>query len=315
MDPRPSPGDAAPFEDAVRPIVVGVGSDGRSMSAVMWATEEAERTGHGLRLVTARNHDLALRGDDEPLRNDLAGLARRLTLVDLEHQVRVGSPADVLLEAAADSAFVVLGRRGLGAFHRRLVGGTSVAVATLSPVPVVVVPEAWIQPSFCSRPVVLGLEPHDITELREIGAPETHGDVIDFAFERAEYLGVPLHVVSAWGVPPAFMRNAKAIAACRERFATDLQDRLRPWRQAFPGVDVQADSVAAAALPALLEAELPAQLTVVGRHAGHHMPGGALGATPRALVQRSRRPVAVVPVPDAMPPHRRFDPTNEKEPS
>jgi len=298
MDLSPSAGEhVEPLRD-LRPIVVGVSPDGRGASAVVWAADEAQRTGRTLRLVSAgRSH-----GPKQPSSgHDLVGLAHRLTLGDVEHRVVAGTPADVLLEAASDGALVVVGRRGFSRLRRRLIGGTSLTLATSSPTPVVVVPESWVQPSMCAAPVVVGVVPHDITKLREVAEPDELRDLIGFALRRAADLRVPLHVVSAWSVPPAFARNPVAVAACRERFALDLEERLASWREVWSEVDVQAWSLAASPPSALLQAERPAQLTVIGRHAGRHLLGTGLGSTTRTMLQRSRRPVAVVPLPDPDP--------------
>jgi hypothetical protein len=170
-------------------------------------------------------------------------------------------------------------------------------VVTHATVPVVVVPETWIQPEFCAAPIVLGLEPKDITMDSELDRTDPVHEAIAFAFDQAADRGVPLRVVSAWTVPPAFVRNPREIAACHRRFAADLEARVQPWRDARPEVEVDLWTVAAAAPLALLHAGRTAQLTVIGRPAHPHLPS----AVARALVHRSRRPVAVIPVADSQP--------------
>lgn len=288
------------------PIVVGVDLAGRSTSAVVWAAEEAERSGRPLRLVSVR--DAAPEQEAESLHHGLAGLARRLVVSDVEHRVCVGSPVDRLLEAAEHASLLVLGRRSMSPVHRLVASSTSLAVAGRSPVPVIVVPEPWLQPSLSSAPLVLGLEPDDITSAGA-GAPAPAADrdgLLDFAFARAARLRVPLIVVSAWDVPAPYARSPLDIASCQPRYQAALEARLAPWREAHPEVEAVAKTAADAPVHALLHAGQVAQLTVLGRRAdGHHLPGSALGPTARRVLQGARRPVAVVPLHHNKQPIRR----------
>jgi len=279
--------------DLDRPLVVGVAPDGRSASAVVWAAEEANRTGRPLVLVTAEDGE---RG--EPLGDhDMASVARRLTLSDVQHLVKDGRASRVILDEAADSAaLTVVGRRGMSLLRRSVVGGTSLTVVTESPCPVIMVPEEWIQPGLCSEPIALGLIPDDLFEEERVGDDDPQRSVIDFAFTRADSMRVPLQVTSAWGIPPSLVRNPAEIARCRDRFAEQLGRRLAVWCDLHPDVQVHLHSQAANPLDALLEAEGEAQLTVVGRHSGTMPPPFGLGSTTRALIRRAHRPVAVIPV-------------------
>lgn len=58
--------------------------------------------------------------------------------VEVERRVVLGLPAKVLLEAAADTDLVVVGRRGLGGFKGMLLGSVSQHVVQHAPCPVVV---------------------------------------------------------------------------------------------------------------------------------------------------------------------------------
>jgi nucleotide-binding universal stress UspA family protein len=279
--------------DLDRPLVVGVAPDGRSASAVVWAAEEANRTGHPLLLVTARDDEDVDASSD----HDLASVARRLTLVDVQHLVQDGRASRVILDAIAESsALTVVGRRGMSLLRRTAVGGTSLTVVTQSPCPVIMVPEEWSQPGLCAEPIALGLTPDDLFEEQRVGDDDPQRAVIEFAFQRADAMRVPLLVASAWGIPPSLLRNPGEIARCRDRFAQLLALRLTGWRDRYPGVEVDLHSQAANALAALLEIESGAQLTVVGRHSGTTPPSSGLGSTTRALIRRAHRPVAVIPV-------------------
>ena len=140
-----------------RQIVVGVDTRGRSVSALVWAVEEAERDGTALTLVAARPDSAA--GRDPLGQHDVATLARRLTVTDVKTQQIGGDPVGVLLRAAAEADLIAVGCRSLRPAERMVVGGTSQAVARWSPVPVVVVPEQWMQPSMATAPIVAGIRP------------------------------------------------------------------------------------------------------------------------------------------------------------
>lgn len=277
-----------------RPLVVGIDPDGRAASAVIWAAEEANRTGHALVLVTAHGDER----DDEIGKHDLASVARRLTLADVRHVVRDGRASRVILEeeAAGSAVLTVVGRRNMSLVRRSVIGGTSLTVVTESACPVIMVPEEWIQPALCSEPIALGLVPEDLVQEARLGDDDPQRQVIDFAFQRANAMRVPLQVTSAWGIPPSLLRTPSEIARCRDRFAERLAERLAVWREKYPDVDVHLHSRALNALDALLEAESGAQLMVVGRYGGTTPPSSGLGSTTRALIRRAHRPVAVIPV-------------------
>lgn len=283
----------------VAPIVVGVAPAGRSTSAVLWAAEEAERTGRALHLISAYPAESATADDRTSLRSDLAGVARRLTLSELEYDARFGPAVAVLLDAVADGSLLVVGRRGYGGVQRRLVGSTSMAVTSLSPVPVVVAPEQWLQPSMSSAPLVVGVDQSRRSEEPRAGRHDTDGEALDFAFDRADQLRVPLIVVHAFEMPMFDGWSSHDVEACRGRHQETVEARLAPWREAYPDVEVAARCVPGPPRQALLDAARVAQLAVLGRHSGGHLRGTMLGSTARGVLHQAEHPVAVVPVPAA----------------
>jgi nucleotide-binding universal stress UspA family protein len=289
MNTRLSERPARPQQSEAAPVVVGVDASGRSASAVVWAADEAERTGRALRLVSAST-DHGEAAAEEP---DLARLGRRLALGDLECRVEEGAAADVLVSAARDAYLLVVGRRGLGTAHRLVVGSTSMTVAGRAPVPVVVVPEQWMQPTMASSPVVVGVDASDLTD-RPAGDPADE-DVLEFAFSRAAELRVPLIAVSAWTVPPLYSWSPADVTACQGSYQHRLDLRLAACHRRFPSVEVVARSVAGNAADAILDAAKVAQLAVVGRHADGRSHASRLGSTARQVLRHAQRPVVVVP--------------------
>jgi nucleotide-binding universal stress UspA family protein len=276
-------------QDTARTILVGVDTGGRSVSALVWAVEEAERSGATLTLMTARSG--SSRGHDPVGEHDLAALARRLTLTAVETREVAGQPVEELLGAAVDVDLLALGCRSMSPTRRMVMGSTAHAVARWSPVPVVVVPETWTQPRMAAEPILVGARPW------QLGEPSTEDpdrEVLDFSFARAAALKVPLVVVSAWEIPSGLAWSAEAVGGVRAEYDDSLRHRLEPWRAAYPDVEVVTRSVAETPQQALLDGSGVAQLVVVGRHHSAAL-SGLLGSTARGVLRRSTRPVAVVP--------------------
>jgi nucleotide-binding universal stress UspA family protein len=141
-------------------IVVGVdGSDG-ARRALEWAVEEARLRKAGLLVVHAWHVPPLVAGAapfDGPMALDADTLERvektaeeiverELATVDtagieVRRLVVAGSPADALIEAAADADLLVVGTRGHGGFTGLLLGSVGQQVAHHAPCPVVIVPK------------------------------------------------------------------------------------------------------------------------------------------------------------------------------
>ena len=124
-------------------------------------------------------------------------------------------------------------------------------------------------------------------------------EVLDFAFERADQLRVPLIVVHAFEMPMFDSWSSHDVEARRGRHQEDVEARLAPWRQAYPDVEVAPRCVPGPPRQALVDAARVAQLTVLGRHSGGHLRGTMLGSTARGFLHQTEHPVALVPVPAA----------------
>lgn len=270
------------------PVVVGIDPGGRAASAVAWAAEEANRVHAPLRLVSAREEAVST----DELTHELPGLARRLARGQVEHREVPGSAPSVIRDAAQDAALAVTGRRSMSWLRRNVSASTSLALAATSPVPVVVVPENWVQPPLCARPVVLGLPP---TVNGPWGPEDPCARALEFALERADDLRVPVRVVSVHPTGHPGWRKAEANHHERGRLTRGLDQRLRWWAQRYPHVELDQRAAFADAVPALLEASEGAQLVVLCRGTRFGVPHMLLGQTARSMVRRSRIPVAVVP--------------------
>jgi nucleotide-binding universal stress UspA family protein len=288
MSTHASPSQQLDKQHVKRRIVVGVDTRGRSASALVWAAAEADRGEAALILVTARRDEAT----SEPAGDhDLGALAGRLTSGEVEMREAEGDAVEALLRAASEADLLVVGCRSMRPTQRMVVGSTSRAVACWSPVPVVVVPEAWMQPTMASSPVVAGVRPPGTDGGN---GDENDAEVLGFAFDRASALAVPLVVVSAWEIPDALAWSPQDIERERSHYDDALSRRLAPWRARYPRLEVVARNVAENPDHALLDASHVAQMVVVGRHHSAAL-SGLLGHTARHVLRNSTRPVAVVP--------------------
>ena len=285
--PGERPADDATPRPTARSIVVGVDDRGRSVSAVVWAVEEAEHTRTPLTLLSSGRGSTQNSGGD----HDVSALARRLTLSDVEIRRVEGDAVDALVSAACEADLLVVGCRSMGPAQRMMVGSTSRAAACWSPVPVVIVPEAWMQPSMATAPLVAGVRP--VQPHKPLRGEPDH-EVLDFAFVRAAALRVPLIVVSAWEMSGVDAWSPTDVDHLREEHHDSLERRLAPWRVSHPHVELVIRSVAEEAHRAVVEASQFSQMVVIGRHHSAVL-SGSLGGTPRAVLHHASRPVAVVP--------------------
>ncbi|MFF4183278.1 universal stress protein [Streptomyces sp. NPDC001691] len=293
-----------------RPVVVAVDGSDHSLRALEWAIPAARRLGTELviahvlpdhtQLWAARRSALG----PGPALNDpvtdriRAALSGRDELPSVRFDSLEGEVADALHALGAEARMLVMGSRGRGGFASLLLGSNSLAVATRAPCPVVVVPPLARtgEAERATGRVVLGLN---------LG--ETADDVIAFAFAEAGARNVPLQVLSAYPAPPptALMVAGEFPPAALERdqyepLERDLRreqtERLQPFKERFPKVEVDPVIAPADAAGHLVDASASAALIVVGRHRRRLKPGSLLmGSVAHAVLHHAECPVAVVP--------------------
>ena len=133
-------------------IVVGVDGSPHSEEALRWALGQARLTGQSVEAVTSWSIPVSFGEAAGPLMGiDWRGDATRTleksvaNVVDAPEADRVsqravaGHPAQVLVDAAADAALLVVGSRGRGGFTGMLLGSVSQHVVARAACPVVVV--------------------------------------------------------------------------------------------------------------------------------------------------------------------------------
>ena len=143
--------------DRDRPIVVGVDGSPASIQALRWAMGQAHATGVPIEAVTAWQdpvvYGASYRWTTVQSEDSLETIAERALTArmararaDIRQPVTVltrvinGDPTQVLLDAGARAAFLVVGSHGHGALAGALLGSISQHLCQRAPCPVVVVP-------------------------------------------------------------------------------------------------------------------------------------------------------------------------------
>lgn len=279
-------------------IVVGVDGSRCSNTALRWAAAEAGRRGAPLRVICAyewgwlpsrhSSHGTVEAVAREHAEEVLAAAVdeARATAPDLPVTTAAGagSPAKVLLEAAAGAAMVVVGSRGRGGFASLVVGSTCQQVATHAPALAAVIRGRG---STAAGPVVVGVDG---------SAPSEHALGVGFEEARARGCGlvaVRAHLIAAspWNpeVPPVPDDGDEAVRA--ERAALDHS--LAPWAEKYPDVPAEAQLAAGPASRALATVSMSAQLVVVGASGHSGLAGALLGSVGMYLLHHADCPVLV----------------------
>jgi nucleotide-binding universal stress UspA family protein len=274
---------------SAKPIVTGTDGSEESLRAVEWAAGEAVLHAAPLRIVSAasllpwmtglqvrpdRDHvaDLIRAERDRALdaaASRAAALAPGLVIVT---DPLGGPPAQVVTGTGSDASMLVVGSRGIGAFTAMMLGSVSRYVAAHAACPVVVIRD---------QAAAHGLVGVGVGDLDDCA------DSLAFAFEEAALRQAGLLAVHAWAAP-----GLPGLADEAARQLTALLDR---WREKYPGVPVSQEVVPGHPGRALAGLAARADLTVIGRHAGHPAPGP--GAVRNAVLTHAHGPVAVVPSP------------------
>ncbi len=286
------------------PVVVGVDGSWSALQAVRWAAREAERRGALLRLVHVchlmpvrhpkqiappPDYHAALLDEGRHWLTEARDTARRavpgIAVVTVPHD---GIAADVLVTESKTAQLMVLGSRGLGGFVSLLVGSVAVALAAHGHCPVVVMRSTTADDVLAADgPVVVGVDGSELSDA-----------ALTFAFEVAAARDVPLVAVHAW----QDVRMAGAWTLLPGTVDWDwlqseeedrLVERIAPWREKFPNVELRTLVVRGRPAPTLLEHAVGAQLVVVGSRGHGAFSGAGLGSVSQNLLHHAECPVAV----------------------
>ncbi|MFI8521200.1 universal stress protein [Streptomyces sp. NPDC085481] len=141
-------GDAEHVTQDTPYLVVGVDGSEPSRAALAWAFEEADLRRCALRAIavwqppvfTLRSGDTLFHAERRMLSETTAGWTEKYPDVRLTHEVPIGSPVEVLAEAAEHALALVVGRRGRGGYTGMRVGSVVHGLLHRAHCPVITVP-------------------------------------------------------------------------------------------------------------------------------------------------------------------------------
>jgi nucleotide-binding universal stress UspA family protein len=287
-------------------VVVGVDESALAGQAVRWAAEQAALEGRSVRLVRAVRPVPAGRSDHaavvqpgtfaslrlhgEALLTRAHELAHRVAPdVEIEEQLEVTTPRELLLEVAEDAHLVVLGSRGRGPVLSHLLGSVGVSVVRRAACPVVV-----HRPGHPGR-VLDGV-------VVAVDATEDSTPVLDFAFRQASLRRLPLRVVHYVVEPRSVLVDAAMVGGDSrlvEEHRLAVAEAMAGLGERFP--DVRTSVRTARGEPELDVARSAsrADLLVVGTHQRGAIGRLRAGSVSTAVLEHATCPVAVVPVPSS----------------
>jgi len=282
-----------------RPIVAGVDGSTNNLAATAWAVAEGDRSGLPVKLlmVTERAESRTPGFAKDPhyfnyvdhAYGTLDHIARQAGRehpdVEVTTDVVVDDALAGLTDESAKAAMMVVGKRGIGAIERMTLGSISIALSGRSAVPTVVVPDTWNADAHRAESILVGLDIHHDADA-----------LLEFAFTRAQELGVPLVVLHVWDTHPAVVPTADDLKRWGGDARAAVESAIAPWREKFPDVEALALAVHARPAEGLLEEAERAQLLVLGRHSKGDSPAGlGLRSLTRTVMHFAQLPIAVVP--------------------
>jgi nucleotide-binding universal stress UspA family protein len=286
---------------SAKPIVAATDGSEESLRAVDWAAREAVLRGAPLRIVSAAGllprmvsseghsdyqtvSDVLRKDSDVALTTAAARAAKAAPdlLIDTDHLP--GAPEEAVTESGSGALMLVVGSRGVGAFHAMVLGSVSRYAATHASSPVVVVRD---EIGAAHQQVGIG-----------ISSLEGNAAALTFAFEEAALRQASLVAVHAWHTPQSEVSRAGSEARppgkdyLQAEATRNLEALLADWRGKYPDVPVSHDVVHGHPGRVLAGLSARTDLLVLGRHAAHH---GAGGVT-HAVLNHAHGTIATVPL-------------------
>jgi nucleotide-binding universal stress UspA family protein len=152
-------------------------------------------------------------------------------------------------------------------------------------VPTVVVPDTWDATASVERSILAALDIHHDADA-----------VLEFAFTRAQELGVPVVALHVWDTHPALVPDAEDLRRWGGEARDAVEVAIGPWKRKFPDVEARGMQLHARPAEGILAESEAAQLVVLGRHSRGRSPAGlGLRSVTRSVMHLTDVPVAVVP--------------------
>lgn len=279
-----------------RGISVGVDGSPESLAALDWAAHAADL--HDARLTVVATYSFPVTSDPGvgnligELRDEAHRAAREARARlgehrpggrDVEVVVLPGSASSVLGQRSQTCDLVVVGRRGLGAFDRALLGSTSSALAATAPGAVAVVPA--------------GAATGDPHRIRVGVTGDDEPDVLGTAFAEAAARDCPLevlHVLGTDAISSALPEMDPVAASWGEAAKAELADRVARWSEKYPRVACTMVIRRGDPVTLLSNGLHRDDLVLVGGRRHQPVTGRMLHSVPDAVLRAAPCPVLVV---------------------
>lgn len=286
---------------SAREVVVAVDGSKQNAAAVKYAIADAVLTDSVLVLTSvARDYTVmsplqamkvAENFEGELLKKAARKVAKRHPDLEVKRELWVGHPVDTLVDRAEGQTLVV-GKRGLGAVGRILVGSTSIAVAGRAQAPVVVVPAGWDRDEHADLPVLVAVD-------LDADAETDSAPVLEYAAQEAVRRGVALHVIHVQDIDPTFMVEPTTIVSVpvrsHEETKAAMAELAQPMHERHPGLTIEVADVSGHPATEIARAGEDSQLLVIGRHRAGRF-GFGIGSVARGVLHYAEVPVVVLPV-------------------
>ena len=268
-------------------VVAGTGGSEAARAAVRYAAREAAARHVTLELVHVVPPGLSVDaiGDlllEEGRREAVAEVAR----VPVALSLLSGDGVERLVSRATDAELLVVGAPTPGPTERLRPGSAALGAAGRAECPVVVVP-AEKHPAGQLRRIVVGLK----------SPARADDELLVAAFAEAHRHHAELAVVHTWQPQtprPGVMVRERHDPGWLPGEAALVEERLTALRHAFPDVQLRVDVLRGSAVDALVAAAPRGSVLMLSRSRVRG-PARALGPTARAVLQRARCPVELVP--------------------
>jgi nucleotide-binding universal stress UspA family protein len=287
-------------------VVVGVDGSAASDTAIRWAAHEAAMRGLPIKLINVVPPTLlssAMAPNDTITQGQLdqacqiIDQARRVVdeapgekPQDIHTEMRYASAVSTLVDASRDAQMIVVGRSGLCASGRHILGSVT---------------SGLLHHAHCPVAVVHGPEslPHEIREdapvLVGIDGSAASVAAVALAFDEASHRRVPLVALHAWSDVGVFPILGMDWRTYRDEGDAVLGERLAGWQERYPDVQVHRRLVCDVPDRWLIDESKNAQLVVLGSGGRGGYAAMHLGSVTSAVVQSVRVPVIVTRRPES----------------
>lgn len=209
-------------------------------------------------------------------------IAELKDLPDVATDVLVGSPAEQLLEYAADAQFIVMATHGKGGLKASFVGSVTDKVVRGSKVPVLALP-IGADPDLRSGPVLVGLDGSPVGE-----------QALPVARDLAKRLGVSVALLRAYEIPPS---TGSEFVVYQGDVLTEIREAAEEYIGGAAQPGERALTIMRSAAPAMVDTadEIKAGLVVLTSHGKGFMRRITLGSTTDRVLHSIKRPLLVLP--------------------